>query len=49
MRYEIAAPALVVRTFDGKVLFAEPLRPVPVAGCAKWNARIGAKQHRRAK
>lgn len=36
----IAAPAIVTRTGEGKILFVWPLKPVPAPGCDHWNACI---------
>jgi hypothetical protein len=36
----VAAPSIVTRTADGKILAVMPLKPVPAPGCTHWNTCI---------
>jgi hypothetical protein len=42
----IATPAVVARTADGKILAVEPLKAVPffARGCTQWNFRIAQRR-----
>jgi hypothetical protein len=39
----VAAPAIVTRTVDGKIVI-EPLKPVPAPGCNHWNTCIAQRR-----